>query len=330
MKIAAWSHPHREYPEGCDDVDTMRRRLEQLREAGLTVLFPFVAIEGAVYFESETLGPPERDLLAPLMAAASEVGVQVHPIMGLSGPIGPGRGLYRPPLDLADVPERAMSWPCPSWAENHERAVLVAGEIIEAYSPAGIHLDYCRYPNSELLTKNPCTCERCSEARIHWLGKPYPEPQDLRKPGVLYKELQMRAELVRSFVESMRGLTDQHAIELSAAVRADYYDDALVEGQDWAEWCADALIDTVCPMSYTLSLASFARLIAQHRRLLDGTPVEWLAGIGLQSSIGQLDLDAMDRQIQFAADAGASGVCIFHAGAIGDDELALLRRAAKA
>ncbi|MEA3401901.1 MAG: hypothetical protein U9R79_11745 [Armatimonadota bacterium] len=326
MRIAVWSHPYREFPEGADSAQAMTDRLVELREAGVELSFPFVAVSGQVYFHSETLGAPDRELLGPYMEAAREVGVRVHPVIGLGGPVGIGRGLYEPPLDYQDVPEWAMSWPCASWGENHERTVLLANELIERYQPDGLHLDYARYPNADVLVDNPCTCPRCQQARLQWLGKPYPEPYDLRKPGVVFKELQMRIEFVRSFVESVRGLTDHHQIRLSAAVRARYYEDALVEGQDWAEWCDDGLLDIVCPMSYTLSFGSFAKLVAQHRRLLSEAQVQWLAGIGLSSSAGDLDFDALDRQIRFAAQAGAPGVCIFHAAAIGPQELSLIAK----
>ena len=160
--------------------------------------------------------------------------------------------------------------------ENHERAVLVANEVIERYQPDGIHLDYARYPNADLLARFPCACARCREARLRWLGKPIPDPQDLVKPGVIYKEVQMRAEYVRAFVESMRGLTDYHGVQLSASVRPHYYDDALAEGQDWAEWCADALIG-ICCNDLHRSSGTFALWMARHRRLKGGA-VQWLAG----------------------------------------------------
>lgn len=324
MTLATWSHPYREYPEGADGVAEMTDRLGALRDAGIELVFPFVAVDGAAYFESETLGPPERDLLAPLMEAARSVGMRVHPITGLGGPLGGGGGVYEPPHDDAPVPDWARGWPCASWGENHERGVLIAGEILDAYAPEGIHLDYVRYPNSSLLNQAPCACDRCRQARLRWLGKPYPDAADLRRPGSVYREIQMRVEFVRSFVESMRGLVDEHGAMLSAAVRARYYEDAVVEGQDWAEWCADGLLDIVCPMSYTLSFGLFARMMAQHRRLTGDCDVQWLAGIGLKSSAGELDVPSMERQVRFALRAEADGACIFHANAIGPEELSLL------
>jgi len=326
MRMAVWGHPARELPAGADSTAHVRELLGKLREAGVTLYFPFVIGRGSTVFQSETLGATDRDLLGPILEVAGELGMQVHPIVGLGGLIGSGTHVYQKPYDNTEVPGWAKGWPCPSWGENHEIAVRAADELIVRYKPAGIHLDYVRYPNSSLLVTNPCACERCQQMRLKWLGKAVPEPRDLAIPGVTFKELQWRGEFVRSFVESMRGVTDSHGVQLSAAVRARYYEDALTEGQDWAEWCGDGLLDIVAPMSYNPCFGRFARFIGHHRRLAGETDAVWLAGIGRSSSMGVIDAETMGRQIEFAMDAGADGVCIFHAAALGEADLKALRQ----
>jgi len=186
------------------------------------------------------------------MQAARELEMQVHPILGLGAVGVVDTHLYIPSAETVDVPEWAGKWPCASWGENHEITVRAAQEIIEAYAPAGIHLDYVRYPNMSFLKDNPCHCERCCQRRLGWLGKEVPDERDLRIPGIIYKEIQMRAEFVR------------------------------------------------------------------------GTGVQWLAGVGRKSSLGELSPEEMARQICFAQAAGADGVCIFHAGVLGEEDLRLL------
>lgn len=325
MKIAVWGHPSREFPPGADSPADIATGLGRLREAGITMYFPFVISGGKALFET-TAGETERDLLGPILTAAGELGMQVHPIIGLGGVAGAGEAHYRPPVENIEVPSWAQNWPCPSWGENHERGMLAADEILRHYAPAGLHLDYVRYPNSSLINDYPCACARCTAARLKWLGKEVPEPRDFAIAGYSYKELQWRGEFVRSFVESVRGLTDSYGVQLSAAVRARYYEDALVEGQDWAEWCHDGLLDVVCPMSYNPCFGRFARFIGSHRRLAGETRAIWLAGIGRSSSMGVIDSETMGRQIEFALNAGADGVCIFHAAALEEADLSELRR----
>ncbi len=302
----------------------MQDRLETLRESGVERYFAYLVLNGKHCFESATLGTPRADLLGPLMEAGKRANVQIHPVLGLGGPINMCRNLYQPPLEFGDVPERVLNWACAAWGENHERLVRVADELLTNYGPAGIHLDYVRYPDANIVRGNPCTCERCQQVRLRWLGKPCPEPEDMRKPGVLFKEMQMRMEFVRSFVESMRGITDHHGAHLSAAVRPRYCEDALDEGQDWPEWCADGLLDEVYPLTFTLSFGTFARLVAQHRRLALDTPVRWLEGIGLAGEETRLDFDAFERQIRLSLKSGADGVCIRNADALGETELEFL------
>jgi hypothetical protein len=329
VEIAVWGHPFDEFAEGEDGPAEILERLTRLREAGVTTYFALLATAGMHYFASRTLGPAARELLRPLTEAALEVGIEIIPVVGLGQPGKLSRGLYEPPLEVADVPEWALSWPCAAWGENHEHAVLIANELIEDYGVSGLQLDYSRFPDAELLAKNPCACERCQNARLRWLGKPYPEPQDLRIPGVAFKELQMRMEFVRSLVESMRGLADHHGITLSVAVRGRYYEDALPEGQDWAEWCADGLVDEICTAPAVLSFGRFARYVSQHQRLTAGCEAKWLEGVGAEADAIHLDLDALERQSRFAASAGADGICVSRAGLIDEETAGVLRELAQ-
>ena len=326
MKMAAWGHPASEFAAGSDSPSEIAAGLGRLREAGVTMYFPFVISGGRAYFESAVPDATERDLLGPILEAAGELGMDVHPIIGLGGVAGAGEATYRIPGEKTEVPSWATTWPCPSWGVNHEAGMMAAEEILKSYGPPGIHLDYVRYPNSSLIDEHPCACERCTAMRVTWFGKEVPESRDMAVPGYTFKELQWRGEFVRSFVESVRGITDSHGAELSAAVRARYYQDALVEGQDWAEWCGDRLLDIVCPMSYNPCFGRFARFIGNHRRLAGDTEAIWLAGIGRSSSLGVIDAETMARQIEFALNAGADGVCIFHAAALEDEDLAELKR----
>ncbi len=307
----------------------MGGRFEELRKAGIDTYFACMVSAGEHYFQSRTLGPPARDLLGPLMEIGEATGVDIHPVVGLAGPVGAGERYYEPPLELEDVPEWALTWPCPSWGANHERAVLIAGELIEVYDSPGLQLDYSRYPDADLLTRNPCACARCTSMRLQWLGKPHPEPEDLLKPGVAFKELQMRTEFVRSYVESMRGLTDTHGIELSAAVRARYYGQALPEGQDWAEWCSDGLIDAVCTITRTATFGEFARLIAQHHRLTEATPAAWLEGLALREHGEKLSRNELERRLHFALKARADGLCLAKASDLGPGDLDMLASVAE-
>jgi len=331
MDFAAWGHPASEFPVGQDSRDDFRRAFERLRTGGLDIYLPFVMTHGTHYFESETLGAPERDLLGPCIEAGAEVGIETHPIVGLGAVAAMASGgsyLYEPGPADEPLPSWALNWPCAAWPENRRLTCAVAAEIMRGYSPDGLHMDYMRYPNSVVLNAHPCRCERCQAEREQWLGKPLLEAEDLQLPGVLYQEIKMRSRFVKSMVHGLREVADDAGVPLSLAARARYLKDAVVEGQDWVEWCAEGLLDFVCPMSYNPCPDRFRRFVHEHTSLLAGAGTPLYCGIGRSSSLGKIDAAQMADQIRHAADQDADGVCIFHVGALEEADFAVLKELA--
>jgi uncharacterized lipoprotein YddW (UPF0748 family) len=205
----------------------------------------------------------------------------------------------------------------------------VAREMMTGYSPDGLHMDYLRYPNSMVLNSHPCRCERCQAEREQWLGAPVPDADDLREPGVVYQEVKMRGRFVKAVVHGLREVADDAGAPLSLAARARYLKDAVAEGQDWAEWCVEGLLDFVCPMSYNPCPDRFRRFVTEHTGLLSGVGTPLYCGIGRSSSLGKIDAAQMADQIRHAAAQGADGICIFHVGAMGEDDLATLKELAE-
>jgi len=329
MQIAVWGHPYSEYPEGQDGIDDFRRGFERMREAGITLYIPFVLTHTKAYFHGTMLGDAERDLLSPVMQCGREFGIDIHPIIGF-GAVGVQTGGLYDPGDIADPPSFATSWRCARWPVVRETTVTVAQQMVAAYEPAGLHMDYMRYPNTVVLDQHPCHCERCRHARLQWLGKEIPDASDLSRPGVMHKEIQMRGEAITAVVEGLKQVARDADIPLSLAARARYLKDAVPEGQDWARWAADGLLDTVCPMSYNPCDDRFQAFLDQHKPLMADTGAIWLAGIGRRSSLGEISAQQMGKQIQMAVDAGAGGVCIFHAGVFEDEDYTVLRSLASA
>ncbi len=334
MRIAVWAHPYSEFPVGRDTAANIRDFFARLAEVGVESYFPFVLTHGKWYFRSEALGAPERDLLGLCLEAGREAGVQVHPILGL-GAVGARSsegpaGLYDPGASGDDVPSWARNWPCPAWEENLEFIWRVLDGLLRDYAPDGIHLDYMRYPNAEaFLDAHPCVCERCRAARKQWLGHETISEEDWARPGVRFKEIEMRGRFVRRLLAGIVERVHGNGLALSLAARARYLKDAVCEGQDWVAWCHEGLLDFVCPMSYNPCFERFQRFVDDHQRLLAGCDVPLLVGIGRKSSLGENTPEQMERQIEFARERGAGGVCIFHVGAFGTEDYEVLRRVAE-
>jgi uncharacterized lipoprotein YddW (UPF0748 family) len=222
------------------------------------------------------------------------------------------------------LPGWANSWTSPAFEENNLFITEISRGMLEDYGCDGIHMDAARFPNSVVLNDYPPMDERCRAARAEWLGKESLDPEDLELPGVIAQEIRMREGFVRSLAESLRGLCDDYDVPLSLAARARYLKDAVVEGQDWAQWAQDGLLDFVCPMSYNPCLDRFQRFVEQHTRILEGAPVELFSGIGRHSSLGTLTPQDMMAQFEHLRDQGVGAACIFHARSLTDEDLSLL------
>jgi len=168
MDIAVWGHPASEFPEGKDSVADIRTWLGKLREAGIGKYIPFVTSGGQAIFESVALGPPQRDLLGPIIEVAGETGMEVHPIVGLGG-VTPGfsedEGYYVP-LERPgkELPDWSRKWTDPAWYENVELICQVSEELLDNYACGGLHMDAVRYPNSSVLNEHPCVRQMSGRA----------------------------------------------------------------------------------------------------------------------------------------------------------------------
>ena len=328
MELAVWGHPARELPAGEDSAADFETWFGKLRDAGVSIYIPFVTSGGRAVFVSELLGEPERDLLGPIIAVAHSLGIEVHPIVGLGG-VTPGfsdtAGFYVPLAKPGeDLPSWSARWLDPAWEENVAAVCTLSRQLLDDYDCDGLHMDAVRYPNSMVLNDHPCVCERCRTARKEWLGKEVPDDQDLANPGVVVLETQMREDFVRSLAEELRDICDERDLPLSLAGRARYLKDAVPEGQNWAQWCADDLLDFVCPMSYNPCFDRFQRFVEQHTSILAGSDTPLYAGVGRQSSLGTLSPQDMIRQLEYLDDLGIPGACIFSAAALQDEDLYLL------
>ncbi len=329
MDLAVWGHPAREFPEGHDSYEDMLGWMSKLRDAGITIYMPFVMSGAKAFFDIRSWGNTERDLLGPLMDVAEEVGIEIHPVVGL-GKVTPtfeeGQGVYVPAQIEGQEPLAGWTgWACPAWEENVRFLHALCEDLIDTYDCDGVHMDAVRYPNSAVLNSYPCGCERCREMRFEWLGSELPSLEELSLPGFMSIEIQMRESFVRSVAEEFRQICDERHLPLSLAARARYIKDAVPEGQDWAAWCEDGLLDFVAPMSYNPCPERFKRFVDEHMRLVDGTGTPLYAGVGRKSSLGVISPQEMIAQLRYLDEAGVGGACIFHAAALEDEDLTLLR-----
>ncbi|MDD2502833.1 MAG: hypothetical protein PHG58_03100 [Clostridia bacterium] len=321
MKIAVWAHPIMSYS---NEPEKIKSDFKKMSEAGIGIYYPFACLYGESCYPSRFVKQvTQGDLLQQIIETAGEYNIEVHPVVAFASL---GKHQVKPFIGNG-APEGHASGhvACPSQESNCKLVYDIMMESIENYKIQGIHLDYIRYPNVSYSLKYPCECAACREYRINWFGKEVFSGEDMKDPGKLYKELTMRAEFIKGFVQKIRNLTSSAGIELSMAAREKYTHFALAEGQDWVEWSKEGLVDVISPMSYSPDFNTFKDFVDEHIQLLKNGKSIYFAGIGRNSDKGELSSGELIRQLQYASENGVKGCTIFHFGALTDEDFRRIR-----
>jgi hypothetical protein len=223
--------------------------------------------------------------------------------------------------------ERALPWMV-CWSALEDAGPLAAWlvDFLRSHPFArGINIDILRYMNTVFWEDFPCQCEACCTRREPWLGHGLLTDEDRGDPSLMYLEIQTKGKVISRIARTLAEAVHGAGLPFSIAARAVYagrdvehaaapmwgYGPAIYEGQDWAAWCREGILDTIHFMNYTPRLERFARLARQHRALLQGTRTVHHEGIGVASSAGVLPPEAMEQQIDVCRGVGIAGVTVF-------------------
>lgn len=294
------------------------RTARLLADHGISAVFPNMLWAGLAHYPSAVL--PESytfrrhgDQMEQCVAAAHRNRLQVH-AWKVCWNLGTTTDEFRQLMENGhrlqiDADGRTMPWLCPSVAANRKQELDSIVEIARRYGVDGIHLDYIRYPGAMA-----CFCPATRQAFESALGRQVARwPADVRAGGALATRFQeWRADEITAFVRSVRVALQgtKPGLKLSAAVFANYPDCRLSIGQDWGEWLRDGLVDFVCPMTYTESLASFASSSTSHLAI-PGARGRVFPGIGVTANESHLLADQAIEQVLAARKAGATGFMLF-------------------
>lgn len=328
MKLFVWYYPRPEQMGDAAHVETALGKLRRMRATGVY----FMVEEGAVASD----GAAARGLFARLQDAGLEVQLGVMPF---SDPHNPTPEMLR--RRYAYYEDRTLKFRglCPAWPENRLLAIHRATQLCEFFNPAALHLDCLRYyfANDQsfgydleweegekwVQTYHRCECALCQTEQLELLGRE-PNEWDQHHPGYIFKRLGQRAEHVEEVLRGLRRLCEEREMKLSAAVRVQYLNRALIEGQDWVRWCRLGLLDSISPMNYGPSLEVVERRSRENQRLLAHVPVEVLEGLARQSSAGEISGAQLAEQARRVVGLGADGVAVFHLEALTDEDCELL------
>ena len=168
-----------------------------------------------------------------------------------------------------------------------------------------------------------CRCEACRQLRHDITASDGVTAYDSRHPAFIFKELEARK---RNVDEAMAGIRQVVQGKLSIASRVQYLNRALIEGQDWIEWCRGGIVQTLSPMNYGTDIEVLRRRIRENRRRLGDAPVEVLEGLAKKSSAGANSTQALVEQVRMVVQEGADGAVIFPFHALEEEDLLALAR----
>ena len=272
---------------------------------------------------------PEIGDLKAYCQAAGEAGISVDAW------INPAKELPNPPLRMITEEQMEemyrtqgirLKGPCPNHPEYKRQMLEVIGNRLAEYGDLlnGIHLDFIRSINSMLAEMFPCGCEACRALRMKYFGFEMPSDNDRKMHSYIYKEHAILNRNITETVAAIHKLTQQFGKQLSMAARSDYANSAdiwvkpvwgigpaVLEGQDWADWGADGLVDAINTMNYHTDFGYFMDNLNAHLRLMKGAKAVLSPGVAVQSSMGTNEPDAFEMRMRAIHDSGAKSLCIF-------------------
>jgi uncharacterized lipoprotein YddW (UPF0748 family) len=313
--LAVWSHHLRDF----GSEDELPERVARLADAGFDIVIPCVKNPpGLADFRTDVadVAPdyPEWDPLRKLIDACDEHGMEVHAWFCVFAEGEKSRLVIEHPEYKGEVQERPK-WVCGCRPEVQDYLLALYRSVAEGYQPAGLHLDYMR-------TGGACTCEYC-RAQMAAQGI---DVTDL-KTGTREHEawIDWRVGRVADFVRSMRGLTNELGLKLSAAVFSGYPECIAPQAQDWVLWAEEGLVDLLMPMNYTQSTrVAVMRTKAHMAQVARKVPV-WEGLCKRASRFSNCTPEELGEQMEAVLAEGPEGLTVFSYGSLTPEDLAVIR-----
>lgn len=325
-KILLWSHIYLDF---LGNDDSVRKEFSMIRDSGIDLLLMFIHShpqENQSWYNSSLYGFVKQDKLSRLLHIAKEVDLGIHPLIGSITDTGLTEETRVKRSYASGIPggHSKDGRFCASWEGNRLGGIKISLDVLEHHTVHGIHLDYIRYIDTGIGLKWPCQCEACKQNYIRLFGKESLTEKDFSSSGVLYKYLQFRNSNITDAVLQHARLARQYQVQLSMAARADYFKNALVEGQDWVGWAKKGLFDFICPMNYTLDRSWHKKILKGQLDLIDGQ-VPIYSGLGRKWSGGENSMEEVIQQAEDALSLGANGVSIFHYNGFKPNDFKILK-----
>ena len=297
---AVWLHP------GLFSLDENKanKQIDSLfdayREIGINNLFCYNTTPDENNFKWDYLGA--------LIKHGHEKGIKIHPIfypghnLNLENELSKNPGWLIRDMDGKYLPNYNLANP-----EVRKFWVDKISSVLK-YNVDGIHLDYIRFPITQMYSYDSITC---IEFKKEFNYTPLEVSHDCG--SMIWCEwIKWNAKKVTELVTEIKATIDASGkqVVLGADVFPDLETSKVLIGQEWGYWAETGLVDFICPMLYINNLDLFREYL-QNAMDVAGKNCIVYPGIGIHTSHNDITKDLISREVTIARGLGAKGMVFF-------------------
>ncbi len=270
------------------------------QETGINNLFCYNAAPGENGFE--------WNYLEALIKTGHQKGIKIHPIFY------PGYN-----VNLEKEMERNPSWlirdmdgkfePHFNLANPEVRKYWVDKIIsVLKYDVDGIHLDYIRFPVTQMYSYDSLTCEAFKREYGY---TPLEISHDCG--SMIWCEwIKWNARQVTQLVTDIKKALSESGkpVVLGADVFPDMETADVLIAQNWKNWASNGLVDFICPMLYTNNAELFRQYL-RNATAVAGNNCRVYPGIGVHTSHNDITKELIVKEVNITREEKTNGMVFF-------------------
>ncbi len=257
-------------------------------------------------------GPEEKgfgwDYLEALIKTGHAKGLKIHPVFYPGYDINPDEELARHPSWLIRDMDGKVR-PHFNIANPEVRKYWVEKiKTVLKYNVDGIHLDYIRFPITQMYSYDSLTCDAFKKEYGY---TPVEISHDCG--SMIWCEwIKWNAKQVTRLVTDIRKAISETGkpVVLGADVFPDMETADVLIAQNWKYWASNGLVDFVCPMLYTNNPDLFRQYI-RNAKSVAGSNCMVYPGIGVRTSHNVITKDLIVREVKITREEKTNGMVFF-------------------
>ncbi len=295
-----WLHPglfSSDESRAATQIDSL---FKAYQEIGINNLFCYNSMPGENSFDWDYLNVLIRD--------GHKRGIKIHPIfypgynINLEKELAEHRawlirdmdGKYQPHFNLANPEVR-------KYFTDRISAAL-------KYDIDGIHLDYMRFPITQVYSYDSLTCEAFKQIYQY---TPVEVSHDCG--SMIWCEwIKWNAKQVTRLMKDIRQTINESGklVKLGVDVFPDAETSDVLIAQEWGNWANAGLVDFICPMLYTNNPDLFREYLRNAQSLANGNCMVY-PGIGVYTAHNRITKDLIIKEVNITREEKTSGMIFF-------------------